>query len=42
LHQSHEFDKEIVTPRPDFPNRAAGGLLFRTRPLLSISLVLAR
>jgi hypothetical protein len=38
LHQSHEFDKEefdkeIVTPRPEFPNRAAGGLLFRTRPL---------
>jgi hypothetical protein len=29
LHQSHEFDKEefdkgIVSPRPEFPNRAAG------------------
>jgi hypothetical protein len=44
LHQSHEFDKEefdkeIVTPRPEFPNRAAGCLLFRTRLPLSISLV---
>jgi hypothetical protein len=32
LHQSHEFDKEefdkeIVAPRPEVPNRAAGCLL---------------
>jgi hypothetical protein len=43
LHQSHEFDKEefdkeIVAPRPEFPNRAGGGLL-RSRLPLSISLV---
>jgi hypothetical protein len=44
LHQSHEFDKEefdkeIVAPRPEVPNRAAGCLLFRSRLPLSISLV---
>jgi hypothetical protein len=37
LHQSHEFDKEefdkkIVAPRLEFPNQAACGLLFRSRP----------
>jgi hypothetical protein len=34
LHQSHEFDKEILAPRLKFLNRAAGGLLFCSRTRL--------